>query len=166
MRKHLKSIAAAIMAVVMLMSISTSAMAAEQVPAANQTTEVVEITTPISMNEGVLKSRENYFSTSRSFTDSPHMLIGGINISGQKNAIRHKLTGNLLSGTKDKAVVFELYNTTTGIKRSFTAIADGQWHGDWYYSDFTPGNYEVWVIYTAKSGKYSVEMEAIYTDLS
>ena len=50
MRKHLKSIAAAFMVVVMLMNISTSAMVAEQIPAVGET-EVSEASTRAVLGE-------------------------------------------------------------------------------------------------------------------
>lgn len=84
MRKHLKSIAAAFMVVVMLMNISTSAMAAEQILAVGET-EVSEASTRAVL--GVIGPQNMYLQAGRVISQSLY-------ISGAARTVQHKLVGN------------------------------------------------------------------------
>lgn len=71
MRKHLKSIAAAFMVVVMLMNISTSAMAAEQILAVGET-EVSEASTRAVL--GVIGPQNMYLQAGRVISQSLYIV--------------------------------------------------------------------------------------------
>lgn len=156
MFKRFKSIAAAIMAVVMLMSICcVPAMAAEKETTQLNTylTQDVEITPFASSNSFELNGAY--------MTDTPKTLLGGINITSGRYTIKHKLTGKILSGTIGKTVIFQLRNTSTGATRSFTAVSNQGWLQDTYNTAIAAGYYELWVIYTEKSGEYGIEIEIV-----
>ena len=157
MFKRFKSIAAAIMAVVMLMSICcTPAMATEQMPEINTTDEVVQDAEAIASNVQIEKNQ---------FVHDPIYLTAGragsflFRIEGTRKTVRHRLVGNS-AATRGKTVVFRIRNTTTGATRSFTAVADysenGGWLSDTYNTPIPEGEYEMWIVYVGANGSYGV----------
>lgn len=147
MRKHLKSIVAAIMAVVMLMSISIPAMAAEQVPAVGE----------FEISEASARSVVGRFGPQDVYLQANRVISKSLYISGSAKTVQHKLVGNS-DTTRGKAVVFKFQNLSTGETRSFTALADSGWLSDTYNTTFPAGNYMVWVVYAGADGSYNVQI--------
>ena len=158
MCKRFKSIVSAIMAVLMLISISIPAMATEQID------EVSNMQTLLQDSEtDVIATRrlgENEFKLSGVYLTEDR-LVGGITITSGKYVIQHKLTGKLLSGTINKWVNFRIIHMTTGESRTFTAVSTGEWISNTYLNVITPGPYQIWVINTARDGNYDFEMKVI-----
>lgn len=148
MRKHLKSIAAAFMVVVMLMNISTSAMAAEQIPAVGET-EVSEASTRAVLGE--IGPQNMYLQAGRVISQSLYII-------GAARTVQHKLVGNS-TATRGQTVVIRFQNLSTGETRSFTAVSNQGWLSDTYNTSFPEGNYMVWVIYASADGNYNVNIK-------
>lgn len=152
MRKRFKSIATAIMAVLMLINISIPAMAAEQVPMVNDTIELFqEIETTAVANE--FKQSNTYLTADKR--------LGFMEVTGERYSIQHKLKGKLLSGTIGQWVNFRIRHVESGESRSFTAVANGDWSHVTYLAPLQPGTYEIWVINTGRNGNYDFEMKAL-----
>lgn len=151
MRKQFKSIVAAILAVLMLMSISMTAVAAEQVPARKLSeVSLQKNTKAVVPDAGMLPSTK--------FTASKGQSIGkSVEIAPNATTIEHRLVGNSGS-TRGQWVNFRIVNKSTGATRSFTAIADGEWRSDTYLSAISPGNYDVEVINAGAYGSYSLTL--------
>lgn len=148
MRKHLKSIAAAILAVVMLMSISAPVMAAEQVPAMGKT-EVSEASTSTPIQQ--IGPKDMYLKPDR-------VIDFNLHISKAARTIEHKLVGQS-AATRGKAVVIRFQNTVTKETRSFTALADAGWLTTTYNTSFPDGDYLVWVVFAGGEGDYNVHIK-------
>lgn len=155
MRKQFKSIAAAILAVLMLMSISMTAMAAEQVPAVGVQSAITtsngrSVATPAS-------ALDDIYNNSRVSLSSGTILTNLLHVTEPSRHIQHKLVGN--SGTTNgQTVVFRLKNNATGETRSFTAVADGSWHLDTYNTAFPAGYYTLSVVYVGAVGSYGMNI--------
>lgn len=144
MRKHLKSIAAAFMAVVMLMSISTTALAAEQVPAVDEA-EISEV-----YGRAAVKS----FGPKNLLLYAGAPVFDSLYIPSSARTVRHKLVGDSV-----QSVVFRFQNLTTGETRSFTALSNQGWLSDTYNTSFPAGYYKMWVVYAGASGLYDVSID-------
>lgn len=158
MRKHLKSIAAAFMVGVMLMSISTFAMAAEQVPVVGEAEVLLQETeTTVEMAGTERAVYSNHYSGSYVYLKAGTVLTTELEIYEDRNTAVHVLSGKS-AGTYGQAVVFRFTNNETGASRSFTALADNGTLDDKYNSYITGGKYTLTVVYVGTPGYYDVDI--------
>lgn len=153
MRKHFKSIAAAFMAVMMLMSLfCTPAMAAEQVMSMDNTKEQV-----LGMDVPMPASTNDIFSMSSVWLTANRVLTYSLYVTEPSRTVQHRLVGKSDS-TRGQTVIFSFRNNSTGATRSFTAVADGVWRADSYNTSFPAGNYTLSVTYVGTAGTYGVDV--------
>ena len=141
MRKQFKSIAAAILAVLMLMSISMTAVAAEQVPVVSEA-EVSEASA-----RGVVQN----FGPKNLMLYANAPVFDDLYIPSSARTVQHKLVSSSV-----QSVVFRFQNLSTGETRSFTALSNNGWLSDTYNTSFPAGHYKMWVVYASASGSYDV----------
>ena len=146
MRKQLKSIATAILAVAMLMSISVFAMAVEQ-DTEVKTAEVDDVT--------IL---DNIYSSSWIELKNDKRLTGGLQITEPTRTVQYKIVGKALS-TKNQPVTIKFkHNIKNGEEGTFSTVADGQWHSKTYSSAYPSGSYSLIVQSVGKNGDYALDI--------
>ena len=151
MRKHLKSIAAAIMAVAMLIRISTSAMAAEQTPAVGGNSSVLH-------GDGVVLYEDvpDIYNDSSVWLQKNRVLKFSLTLSESTRTVQYKLVGNTI-GTSGKKVTFRFTNNAnTNQSRTFTATANGNWSSTTYATSYPAGDYTLSVESVEMLGTYGV----------
>lgn len=152
MRKQLKSIAAAIMAVAMLISISVPAMAAEQV-ARSSCGEVYE---NVEMPTGVVDN--NVYAASSVRLESGKTLAEYLYVTEPTRTVQYRVKGKSIF-TEGKSVTFNfLPRNSTSFSRSFTVTADNSWHSTTYTSSWPAGYYKLWVNSVQTEGNYEVDV--------
>ena len=156
MRKQRKLIVSAIMAVVMLMTISTTAMAAEQVPVVEET-EVMFQENDVSVAPASVWAVDDIYNDSSVRLYAECVLTTSLHLSEASRTVQHKVVG-YSDTTRGQAVIFRFTNNSTGETRSFTAVADGTWHADSYNTSFPAGYYTLKVIYVGATGYYGVNI--------
>jgi len=166
MRKHFKSIAAAFMAVMMLMSLfCTPAMAVDQNSDANDTAypisvpvDVAEKYAPMVANNPALLNYEaliGQFHSSATYSGSQVKVGTPIWIDGSANLLKHYITG------PSSWVIIRLVHQTSGATRSFTGVSNGGWYQD-NVSAMQSGYWNVYIINAGARGEYNVTINAYF----
>lgn len=159
MRKHLKSIAAAILAVVMLMSISIPAMAAEPSLEEGEFEALLQKIDENMVMETTINTEEyvDHYHKSDIYLSAGQTLTTKLEITAGRDTVAHVLRGSSIS-TLGQSVVFKFTNNATGNSRSFTAFADNKTHDDQYNVTIPEGFYTLTVVYVSKAGYYDVNV--------
>lgn len=146
MHKHLKSITAAIMAVAMLISISTSAMAAEQTFSERE--DIL-----LQSSEKKIGQAYGYANYSGSMVE-----VTSIRIDGKASLLKHRITGPANQWVNVRLV------HSSGDFRVFTGVSNGEWLSDRYVTDMPEGYWKIYIIGAGASGKYKIWVNAYSTN--
>lgn len=164
MRKHLKSVASAVMAVLMMVSLfCTSAMAAEQEAEANNVAHIASVSAGSTIkSEGGINPTSDWpwwnlvdviarFSGNPTLVNQP-MLLGSVYCARTVQGVVAEMSCH---GPSTAKVNFSFRNMSSGKTWTFSADANGTSYVT--YSSYMPaGNYEIWVNSVTYQGAYSM----------
>lgn len=151
MYKHVKSIAFVVMMVVMLVTFSVPAMAAEQ-PANVDTTLTLE--QKVENEDGVARLADPVGEFHYTGRLASGKVLGTVNISENAKIVRWTVGRDNANAN----VRFRITNNDTGESRAFTTTANNTLDGIDYTTALSKGNWEVKVDWNNNNWLYDVDL--------
>lgn len=146
MRKRFKSIMALLMAMVIMLSMSVSAMAASPIPEEGETKFEAQALPRIIDGSG----SANYKGS--------QVMVTSMWIIGPGVTLKHYITG-----PSGQWVNVKLVHRETGDTRHFTGIAGAGWLSDSYNVPLRSGYWDVYIIGAGAHGTYSIQISVLHT---
>ena len=148
MKKHFKSIAAAITMAGRMVTFCVPVMAAEQVPDVEVSNQNVEDSEEVASARALVGE---FHYTGRL---TKNKVLGTVYIDKSSKTLQYTVgrTGS------DGLVNLQLTNTSTGEVRSFSTVADNTLRTTGWVTPLSPGGWEVKVIFVESSSLYDVDL--------